>query len=215
VGLAERWARHGAALMTPWDLSRPGWVLEDGRPELDRCVIAGEKHSCRDISGVLVRATHVAPEDLSHIAEPERRYVAAEMTAFLIHWMTRLSCPVLNRPSAGCLGNPGWHPEHWAIMAGRVGLDARPVQRRVGFGPAESGAIPGGTRAVTVVGARALGDGSLALHSKAIALAQRARTDLVRFVFSDDSDELVRADPFPPPDDPDIEQAVLESLTGK
>jgi len=170
---------------------------------------------CGDISGVLVRASHVAAEDLGHIAEPERRYVAAEMTAFLIHWLTQLPCPVLNRPSAGCLGGPGWHPEHWAVMAGRVGLDTLPVQRQVGFPPPDSHPASDGTRVVTVVGEQVFGDGSSALRHKVIALARLARTDLVRFVFRDDSEWLGRADPFPPPDHPEIEEAVLAMLTGE
>jgi hypothetical protein len=213
--LAQRWARHGALPMTPLDLSRRGWILDDGCRGLAQCVVDGQRHSCGDISGVLVRATHVAAEDLGHIVEPERRYVAAEMTAFLIHWLTQLACPVLNRPCGGCLGGPGWHPEHWAVVAGRVGLDARPVRRRVGIEPTETGTISDGTCIVTVVGERAFGDGSLALHKKAIALARLARTDLVRFVFDDDSERLVSANPFPPPHDSEIEQAVLATLTGQ
>jgi hypothetical protein len=54
-------------------------------------------------------------------------------------------------------------------MAARVGLDARPVQRQVGFEPAETVTTPERTRAVTIVGERAFGAGSLALHEKAIA----------------------------------------------
>jgi len=213
--LRQRWAPHGAVLMTPRDLSRRGWVLDDGCRDRDRCVVDSKRRACSDISGMLVRATHVTAEDLGHIAEPERRYVAAEMTAFLIHWMTKLTCPVLNRPSAGCLGSPGWHPEHWAIMANRVGLDARPVQRQVGFTPAEPASMSDRTCVVTVVGERAFGGGSPSLHHKAIALARLARTDLVRFVFGDHSAWLVRADPFPPPHHPEIEEAVLTALTGK
>jgi hypothetical protein len=213
--LAQRWAPHGAVLMTPSDLSRRGWVLDDACRDQNCCILDSKRRSCGDISGVLVRATHVAAEDLGHIAEPERRYVAAEMTAFLIYWMTKLTCPVLNRPSASCLGSPGWHPEHWAIMAGRVGLDAAPVQRQVGIAPAEPGSIPDRIHVVTVVGERAFGGGSPALDHKAIALARLARTDLVRFVFDDDSERLVRADPFPPPHHPEIEGAVLATLAGK
>ena len=201
--------------MTPSDLSRRGWVLGNGSCDLAQCVVDGQIRSCRDISGVLVRATHVAPEDLGHIVEPERRYVATEMTAFLIHWLTQLTCPVLNRPGAACLGGPGWHPEHWAVMAARVGLDAWPVQRQVGFEPAETVTTSERTRAVTIVGERAFGAGSLALHEKAIALSRLARTDLVRFVFGESNERLVGADPFPLPNDPEIEQAVLATLTGQ
>jgi hypothetical protein len=201
--------------MTPSDLSRRGWVLGNGSSDLAHCVVDGQTRSCRDISGVLVRATHVAPEDLGHIVERERRYVATEMTAFLIHWLTQLVCPVLNRPGAACLGGPGWHPEHWAVMAARVGLQARPVQRQVDFEPAETVTTSEGTHVVTIVGERAFGDASLALHEKAIALARLAHTDLVRFVFGGGDQRLVGADPFPLPNDPEIEQAVLATLTGQ
>lgn len=215
AALAQRWARHGAVPMTPLDLSRRGWVLDDVCRGLAECVVDGQRRLCRDISGILIRATHVAAEDLGHIVEPERRYVAAEMTAFLVHWLTQLACPVLNRPGASCLSGPGWHPEHWAVMAGCVGLGARPVQRRVGVEPAETATISEGTHVVTVVGERAFGDGSLDLHEKAIALARLARLDLVRFVFGKGNDRLVGADPFPPPHDPEIEEAVLATLTGQ
>ncbi len=197
--------------MTPADLSRRGWTVESGRQHADRCVIAGRVHACGDIRGVIVRATHVAPEDLGHIAEAERRYVAAEMTAFLIHWMTQLACPVLNRPSAGCLGGPGWHAEHWAIMARRVGLAVRPVHRRVGIAPDSLAPAPQGCGGVTVVGDRAFGSFSPVLRGKAVTLARLARTNLVRFTF-DENERLCGADPFPRPDEPAVETAVLSML---
>jgi hypothetical protein len=88
------------------------------------------------------------------------------------------------------------------------------VPRQVGVAPAEAEPVPNGTLIVTVVAGRVFGGGSPALHHKAIALARLARTDLVRFVFDVDSEQLLWPEPFPPPDHPETEEAVLATLAG-
>jgi hypothetical protein len=200
--------------MTPQDLSRSGWLWDSSAPRRQGCVIGGRRHDASEISGILVRATHVDENDIGQITEGERRYVAAEMTAFLIHWMTQIGVPVLNRPGASCLGGPGWHPEHWAVMAGRVGLVARRVRRVVGGGDANATGSDAAPCAMTVVGERAFGAGSPALHRKAIALARLANVQLLRLGFDGAGEDarLLNADQFPLLDDPDVEAAVLTAL---
>jgi hypothetical protein len=47
--------------------------------------------------------------------------VAAEMNAFLVAWLTSLTCPIFNRPTATSLCGPAWSVEHWRIQVARCG----------------------------------------------------------------------------------------------
>ena len=78
------------------------------RPEEAAAVIGGQVLPVADITGVLTRLPAVQPEDLAHIATADRDYVASEMTAFLIAFVSALPCRVLDRPSAGALSGPAW-----------------------------------------------------------------------------------------------------------
>ncbi len=61
-------------------------------------------------------------------------YVSAEMTAFLLSWLSGLDCPILNRPTPNCLSGPGWRQEQWIHLAARLGIPVDPVQRYAKLG---------------------------------------------------------------------------------
>jgi hypothetical protein len=177
--LAARWHDGGACLMTPRDLSRPGWCHHIGVPCGDEwCVASGERIRTAALGGVITRLPAVAPADLPHIAARDRDYVAAEMTAFLVSWLTRLRCPVLNRPDATSLMGPNRGRERWLTLAARAGL--RPAQRTCGA-PAVPAALA--TAMVTVVGRRWIGDVAPELGAQAVCLAGRANVDLLTVQF--------------------------------
>ena len=79
--LVERWS--GAGLLTCEDLSVAGWRYTLGEPESSTLVIGGRRIAANEIAGVLTRLSHVPEHELFRIAREDRRYVAAEMTAFL------------------------------------------------------------------------------------------------------------------------------------
>jgi hypothetical protein len=98
--LAEQWAHHDARLLTPADLSRPGWSFRPGNSS-DWTGVAGGIGFDHDtpLAGILNCLAQVTEAHLPHIHPEERSYVASEMTAFLLSWQCELACPVLNRPT--------------------------------------------------------------------------------------------------------------------
>src|SRR5690348_3628859 len=78
--LTQLW--DGARLLTPLGLSRPGWHYDPASPGAS-CLVTddGALIDVHDVRGVYVRLSHVRVEDLLHIVEHDRAYVAAEMTA--------------------------------------------------------------------------------------------------------------------------------------
>ena len=236
---AERHAAVGAALLTPDDLSRPGWRFALGadgpRPD-GTAVVAGRIVENGAIRGVLTRLPRVDETELPEIVPEDRAYVAAEMTAFLLAWLAALPCPVLNRPTPTCLGGPNWWTERWVHLAHRLGIPARPVRHLAdpespaddaGVVPpdadgADRGAVSATPAAtdpspvtVTVVGRRCFGTTDRRLATAARRLATAARADLlaVRFDGSDDP-RLLTATPWPDLAEPAVAEAIVAHLTG-
>jgi hypothetical protein len=198
AGALCRRAPAGTARVLSWrDLSTPGWRYyahpEDGH---DSVVIGGVPLATAAVSAVVTRCPSVPPYELGHIVPADRAYVAAEMTATLLAWLTRLRCPVANRPHAGCLSGPRWHPERWSAVATSLGLSALPLARR-----AVPGLLPSTPRplappgfehhAVTVVGDRAIepADSSRVeprpeIAHAALAVAHAVGTALLRVWFA-------------------------------
>jgi hypothetical protein len=176
--------KDSTALLTCLDLSSPGWRVSSTAADSSVCVADGLLLEEREIDGVLTLLPCVFEQELAHIRPPERRYVAAEMTAFLTFWLSRLRCPKLNPPSAGCLSGPGWRPERWVAAAAEAGLPVKPVRR----GTRLSGP-PGGAQckaAVTVVGEHYLGDERPELRSRARTLASAAGLELLGVEFEEE-----------------------------
>jgi hypothetical protein len=200
--LAESGSERGAKLLTCEDLSVPGWRYYGGSaPRSTRVMVGGLAVAPAEISGVLTRLTYVWEQELVHIAAEDRGYVAAEMSAFLMAWLSALDCPVLNRPVPGCLAGPFWRSEQWAIAAAAAGMRVRPVHRRVRSGahdPLET--APSGPAAVTIVGDHCIGEVEDALRVQARRLADIAQVDLIRVYFSgaDQDAFFAGADLFPP-----------------
>lgn len=194
--LCARAPAGNAHVLTWRDLSTPGWRYY-GDPDDRRgaAVIGGRPTADKEISAVVTRCPSVPPHELGHIVPGDRAYVAAEMTALLLAWLTRLPCPVINRPHGGCLCGPRWAPERWTVLATSLGLRALPVARRAMPGLAPSrprpAAPPGAdTRSVTIVGSRAMTpsngntDVPEELADDALRLARRAGLSLVRVEFA-------------------------------
>lgn len=181
VAIGRRWRGHDVGVLTPSDLSRPGWRVAADEPGAGRAVVEGEVVDVAAITGVLTRLPAVTARDLAHVHPDDRSYAAAEMNAFLTYWLTVLECPVVNRPSALSLCGPSWRPEQWSRAAASAGFQVRPRLRHVPpFGLTAAAHEPqgpepelGAAQVATVVGDRCLGadDG---LAGPALALAARA-----------------------------------------
>lgn len=210
AALAARWANEPARRLTPRDLSRPGWRHHVGTRGEEWAVIGGERVRTDDLRGVITRLPLVQEQDLGHIAAADREYVAAEMTAFLLSWLTGLECPVLNRPTVTSLMGKNVSRERWLVLAGRAGL-------AVARGPLGSDVEkPRTGGAVTVVGDRWIGDHGVAeaLGEGAVRLARVAGLSLctVRFDGVAAGAGFIDAELFTDLGDPRVADALLDHL---
>jgi hypothetical protein len=212
---ASRWATHNVHVLTSRDLSAAGWRQSLSVTDGSVAVVDGALVPQEDITGVLTRLPCVSAEELVHIAPQDRPYIAGEMTAFLLFWLSRLKCPVLNRPTPAWLSGRYWRRESWVRAATQAGIPVQPVHRRVvlpGSGPEEStGALPA---TVTIVGERLFGQADQVLQSQARRLADLAGVDLlaVRFSGPEYGACFVSADVFPDLTEDRVAGAVLEYL---
>ncbi|MBI2709559.1 MAG: hypothetical protein HYX34_07670 [Actinobacteria bacterium] len=168
--LVDRCQDLGAVLVTADDLGAPGWVAP-----LDGCagrfVAEGRPRPTGDISLAVVRQSVVLPAELEHLVAGDRDYAAAEMTAFLAWWLTRLGDRVVNRPSPGWLLGPAWSRDHWMAVAHRAGIPTSPHEPAItGGDDLRSGAL---TEVTVVDGAAVTEEGAAPVRAAASSTSQR------------------------------------------
>ncbi len=164
--------------MVPRDLSVAGWRHHVGGAGEEWAVASGELLRVAAIDGVVTRLPVVRVQDLPHIAAEDREYVAIEMNAFLVSWLTRLRCPVLNQAAAMSLMGPNRSRERWLWLAANAGLKlASPLY----LVPGDDS--PLATASVTVVTDRWFGAVAPELGAQALCLAKRAGVDLLTVQF--------------------------------
>ncbi|MGH8432196.1 MAG: hypothetical protein ACREUF_17520 [Solimonas sp.] len=136
--------------------------------------------------------------------------MAAEMTAFLLAFLTGLSVRVANRPSPLCLCGEYWRDEKWRRAAHSLGLATRPIHRKVVLGDTAT-EEPTGT-VVTMVGGGCVGEAvDDALAAAARRLAQMAGAELLAVEFDGPhaGAAIRRASPLVDLSDPQVAAAVL------
>ncbi|GAA4103569.1 hypothetical protein ACFFOS_02925 [Nocardioides kongjuensis] len=126
AALVAGWA--GARLLTPADLSLPGWELAAGPssgtgPSVGRGIADGEPFTDDGVRCVVSLLAGVEAGDLAWIAEEHRTYVAGEMTAFLGHWLETIGERCLVAPSHASLAGPCLPTSVWAASAGLAMTD--------------------------------------------------------------------------------------------
>ncbi|MBO0781113.1 MAG: hypothetical protein J2P37_20025 [Ktedonobacteraceae bacterium] len=184
--LLERWSAHGACLLTCTDLSRPGWSYDPASPEQAIAVIDGREVVTGQITGVLNRLVRISPHEITWMRREDREYAANEMNAFLLAWLSQLSCPVLNRPRAACLAGPQWRLERWIMLATRVGISVHPLIRHTKNMQAinEGLQVDREFTTITIVGENWYGDAHPTLAMKACQLAKATQAQLLTIYFS-------------------------------
>jgi hypothetical protein len=209
AALVARWGPERAQLVTTGDLSHPGWQHHVGAPGRAAAVAGGRLVAAEEVQAVVVRLAQVPEHDLDGVRSEDRGYAAAEMTAFLLAWLDDRTCPVVNRPSPGCLNGPAWWPEQWTLAAARAGLAVAPVRRRASLGGPPAPDPPDGV-AVTVVGERCLGDVHPRLAAQARRLAAAAGAELLTVWFDGPGPQaaFLRASAWPRLDDPAVGDAL-------
>lgn len=227
--IAAAWSDQPVRVMTARDLSHAGWcqslgtrdgalrqdaaVRHDVAIRHDCAVIDGQPIADAEIQGVLTRLPWVTDAELPEIVAPDRAYVAAEMSAFLLFWLSGLACPVLNEPTPTCLSGPGWRPERWTRAAAEIGMAVRAVQRDSRWKVAPTVFAP--ATPVTVVGSQVFGEVHPELRQRARLLAELAHVSLltVRFCNAERGAEFLSADASPSLDDHSVRAAVLEHFS--
>ena len=210
--LASRWQAHDALLLTSADLSSGGWrhyVPDSGK---SRAIIGGREVSMEQIKGIVTRMPAVFEWELGHIVPADRAYVAAEMSAFLIAWLSSLTCPMLNRPTPSGLSGPNWNCEQWVALAAKLGIPVRPVHRSTAFASEKPSEQP--MCQVIVVGDQCFGAVAPQLFDHARALAAAAGTALlaVQFIGPTADAKLVNAGLWPDVRSPEVADAMLSYL---
>lgn len=214
--IVKQWGNSGAALLSCEDLSSPGWRYCPTDRRASRAVISERVVPDKDIRGVLVRRPQVVQQELACIAAADREFVAAEMTAFLLAWLSHLACPVLNRPRGTSLCGPDWRPEQWTHAAAMIGIPVEPVQRQVPP-PAKINdpALDDRTRVeAVIVGERCLGDVSAdqAADARKLAVAVGVGLLTVWFAVRSGESRFVAASAMPSLADAHVAEAVREHL---
>lgn len=214
--IANRWQSLGARLVVPEMLPSLGFCYRSGAKGSPRAVADGALSSSTELRGVLVRMQAVMPSDVMHVRAEDREYVASEMTAFLVAWLSALPCAVLDRPTPLSLSGPLLRHEQWIHTAANAGVPVRAARR-------STKRMAGKTRepdigaVVTVVGDQCFGATTDVLAQRALAVARAAGSKLFVAYFEGplDDPKLLHADSWVDFDDPAIEAAALSILTGE
>ncbi len=225
--IVARWNNQGAAMLTCEDLSRSGWKYHIGHPENSTAFVDGQVVPQTAITGALTRRPCIFEEELLHIHPADRTYVASEMHAFLVSWLSSLSCPVLNRPTPTCLSGPYWRTEQWIMTAARMGIPVRAVYRHISWHITAPTTVITTSQPVeaesskseeiielTIVGGRCIGNGDSTLVEQARQLATAAGVDLLSVRFNHHDGTFSGVNLWPDLTD-DIAEAILELLQGK
>jgi hypothetical protein len=183
--LAERWKNYDASLLTCEDLSVAGWRHFLNSESTNFAVVSGQIVDVADIDAVLIRWPGVFAQELIQIAADDRDYVANEMMAFLVSWLSRLTCPVINKPTPVNLSGPAWRLEQWTRAAAQLGIPVRPARRHVARNAVEKElAVEPAQASVTVVGDRCFGNVEPSLLEQSRQLARVADASLLKVGFS-------------------------------
>lgn len=216
--IVAQWEAQDAVLLTCEDLSTAGWQHRLFDHSASRIVVSGKVVRESEVRGVLVRRPWIFEQELMHIVASDREYVAAEMNAFLLSWLSHLSCRILNRPGGTCLCGPNWRPLQWAQAASRAGMQVETMHWRVppiqAGDPIISGTPVEQSIEVTVVGEQCLGALDETCVMSARRLAAIAGTGLlaIRFSASEDVPYFLSANPMPSLKDSKVAQAVCDYL---
>jgi hypothetical protein len=200
-------------MLTAEDLCKPGWSLSMPETDHSTAVIGGKVVQSTQISGILTLRPCVFPQELHNIRSDDRSYVAAELTAFLVAWLTAQPCPVLNRPVAPCLAGPNWRPEQWIYAVAGLGIPVRARHRHVRNGSdGDAAANEEEAIEITAVGSRCFGCDDPALKTWTLQLARVARVELLSVRFSKSGHRFLSANPWPALTSPAILAAARERL---
>jgi hypothetical protein len=178
-------------------------------------MIAGRQLAGRQITGLITRLPAVTEDELQHIVQEDRSYVAAEMHAFLFAFLAALPCPIVNPPSPACLCGPNLREVQWRKLVRELKI---PLPEEFAGGRAIAAATPTETMSeVAVIKERTMGAEEESLRRWTRALAQAAGLPYlrVRYSYVRRMPCFVGADPRPQLESEEIADALLECFPEK
>jgi hypothetical protein len=205
------WEADGARLLMAEDLSLPGWQYSPLQPGRSVAMVGGDRVTADEIEAVLIRLPAVVGDELPGIVSEDRDYVAAEMTAFLVAWLSSLECRVVNRPTPTCLMGPSWRPEQWSLAAAQAGMPVRPVRRLAAANLDQSTTEVEVGSDLTLIGEHCVGVATDQLRAQIRRLADAAGVDLLRVHLIDGA--FAAADIWPDLEDPVLSECLRGYLT--
>jgi hypothetical protein len=185
--VAARWPGGLAKLMTPRDLCTEGWRIHLEAFEESYCVVDGTAYPISCVQGVLTLLPYVRENELFTIEDTERRYVGSEVSAFLYYFLSRIRCPVLNRPTAHCLTGPSWRAAQWIFALHQAGIISGTTTIAPQFSSSVNGQ-PGSHMHVSIVGGRRLGEADPVCLAGISRLARLANVDFLSVRMDGDAD---------------------------
>jgi hypothetical protein len=209
--LAQEWnGSEALGIITPRELISEGWSFDPLQAHTGTFIYDGGRAQVSNIHAVLVLLHSVQAAELADlIMEHDREYVAAEVTSFLLAWLTQLPCPIVNKPSTDGLAGQYWRVERWTIEAARAGLPISVSIRRIPLVDEPSRSVSD----VVIVNGKAVSKSNQLLEERAARLAKHVGAGLIRVTF-DDNGRFVWANPTPNlASDTPTRTAILEQLS--
>jgi len=99
--------------------------LENGHIHTGMTLPGGLPIQSGNVRGVLNRLSNVPNSSLMLIHPSDRYYIASELQAFFLSWLTSLASPVVNRPTPLGLAGQIRHASEWVLLATKAGLPNR------------------------------------------------------------------------------------------
>jgi len=211
------WPKSRATLLTVDDLSTEGWFINSNDVNKSIIVASGKQYSVTELSGVVTLMPYIVEQELFKIEEPDRRYVTAEMTAFLHYVFTILQCPLINKPSAYNLTGPNWRFEEWLRACQRVSLPIKPYHH-VTHGETNStnntNFDPPEIRTIIVLSNRVIVSHAETLNAKVLQLAKLAAVQFLEITFAEENGQIFfcSANCIPNMNNPQVLAALYENF---
>jgi hypothetical protein len=216
--LVELWDSQDVCVLTCKEISMAGWRHYLTDSTISTSVINGKKISNEQIDGVLTRLPYVTEAELPHIVSHDRSYVAAEMMAVLVSWLSCLKCPVLNKPTPLCLLGPNWSQEQWVYTAAKIGIPVRSICRQSYQSNTIHRAVDDIQRVtVHVIGDRCYGAVNDEMAEQSFCLTRGAGVDMlsVHFAACEKGFLFIAANLWFPVDTEDISNAIHDYFIGR
>lgn len=211
---AARFRSADVRMLTCEDLSNKGWKIDQSNFETSRICLGGTSYAVGEITGLISLSPAIQQQELLHIQEEDRLYVATEMNAFLTFFFSRLTCPMMNRPVLGNFLGTNWRQEHWLQKAAECGLYVVPFSRQTKQPYQYAYFTPpaGSTFNLTVLNGRVLEPYRYELHPACLHLADKAELAWVQFHFFHYNGQVYfqGANPRPTIEDPNLAVSIIQ-----